>query len=360
MPLQIAKDAADLLVKINKPKNITPSLTFFGGEPTLCWDTIIVPLVEYIKEKNYDFEFDMTSNCILLDEEKVKYMKDNNIGLLFSIDGAKETQDYNRPCHDCKKSSFDILEKKLPMIVENFPNTTFRSTVIPATCDHLYENILFAEEHGFKNCFACPNDFEEWTPEKRQILFSEVRKFTLHYIDAYKNNRDVIHFSPLEEKYQKIMRINSNARNNEIDKKTDQHCGLGVNWCAVNYEGKLFGCQELPSYGDDDDNLFYLGDIYKGINIKRQQNLIDQYLNNDVVCENKNRCKNCLLASICQNDCCPANAYLKNKNVYTASDIRCDWDQHLLNEAIFAMTVLGNNNNRKFISHFKNSIGWEE
>ena len=29
-------------------------------------------------------------------------MKENNIGLLFSIDGDKETQDFNRPFHSGK------------------------------------------------------------------------------------------------------------------------------------------------------------------------------------------------------------------------------------------------------------------
>ena len=50
--LQVAKDAATWLynnAKIAsqiKEKEIIPTIGFFGGEPTLMWDSIIVPLIE--------------------------------------------------------------------------------------------------------------------------------------------------------------------------------------------------------------------------------------------------------------------------------------------------------------------------
>lgn len=67
----------------------------------------------------------MTTNGILLNEERVKFCYDNNIKLLLSIDGIKEVQDYNRPCRDTNLSSFDLVEKNIPIILKYFPNTTF-------------------------------------------------------------------------------------------------------------------------------------------------------------------------------------------------------------------------------------------
>ena len=46
-------------------------------------------------------------------------MKQYNIGLLFSIDGDKETQDYNRPLKTIE-SSFDTLEDRITKIIKSF------------------------------------------------------------------------------------------------------------------------------------------------------------------------------------------------------------------------------------------------
>ena len=49
MTLQTAKDAADFLAG-----NGQASINFFGGEPMLMWDEIIVPLTLYVHEKYGD------------------------------------------------------------------------------------------------------------------------------------------------------------------------------------------------------------------------------------------------------------------------------------------------------------------
>jgi uncharacterized protein len=103
MTLKVAKDTAKWLyenAKIAsaiKEKEIIPTIGFFGGEPTLMWDSIVVPLVLWVKEQNWKFNFGITSNCMLMTPDKVDFLCEHNIGLLLSMDGAKTTQDYNRP-----------------------------------------------------------------------------------------------------------------------------------------------------------------------------------------------------------------------------------------------------------------------
>ena len=74
---QVAKDAADWIIKNSELTGEVGSIGFFGGEPLLEWDTIIVPLTKYIKDERglKDFELGVTTNCLLLDEEKLKFMK---------------------------------------------------------------------------------------------------------------------------------------------------------------------------------------------------------------------------------------------------------------------------------------------
>ena len=120
MPLSIAKDGVRFLID-NLERQYAATgreekgrITFFGGEPTLCYDSIIVPLVEWVEE-NYPnrITFGMTSNMSLLNEERYIWLKEHGVSLHFSCDGDEETQNYNRPCRDASCKSFDLVNNSL-------------------------------------------------------------------------------------------------------------------------------------------------------------------------------------------------------------------------------------------------------
>ena len=138
-----------------------PSVGFFGGEPTLLWDQIIVPIVEWNKTQEYEFSYGITTNGTLLNEDRIKYLKENKINILLSMDGAQATQDINRPCRN-GQSSYELVSKNIPCLLENFPNTMFRSTISPATANRTFENIAFAGDCRFTRIFSIINVFEEW------------------------------------------------------------------------------------------------------------------------------------------------------------------------------------------------------
>ena len=81
-------------------------------------------------EEKYPNEIDLgiTTNGTLLNREKIDFLYNHNIHPLLSIDGAKETQDINRPCQN-GESSFDKIIEIIPYLLEKFPKTTFRSTI---------------------------------------------------------------------------------------------------------------------------------------------------------------------------------------------------------------------------------------
>ncbi|MGN1326575.1 MAG: hypothetical protein ACI4VQ_00590 [Clostridia bacterium] len=62
------------------------SVNFFGGEPLLCFDSLIKPLVEKYKDI---VSFGITTNGVLLDEDIVDFFYENNIQLLLSFDGIE-------------------------------------------------------------------------------------------------------------------------------------------------------------------------------------------------------------------------------------------------------------------------------
>ena len=71
MSLNVAKDILDF-VKTGGGKS--SGFTFFGGEPMLEFESIMVPLVEYSEQSPIPTRFAMTTNGTLLDEDRLAWL----------------------------------------------------------------------------------------------------------------------------------------------------------------------------------------------------------------------------------------------------------------------------------------------
>ena len=184
MNLDVAKAGVEFLIKnLETKRKLAPKddlekihITFFGGEPTLLFNEIIKPTVAYAEEKYPNMaQFSITTNGTLLNPEMIDFFKNHSIWPLLSIDGDKAVQDFNRPCRN-GESSFDLVQKNIPNLLQAFPSITFRSTIYQPTCDQLFNSYIFAVENGFRNIFLCPNARETWTEEHISILQNEIHK----------------------------------------------------------------------------------------------------------------------------------------------------------------------------------------
>lgn len=348
MTYETAKTAAEFLIKNAEETNVTPSINFFGGEPMLMWDSIIVPLTTWIRDEyKKPFSLGITTNGTLLTEERIEFLKKNGINLLFSIDGGKETQDYNRP-YSNGEGSFDSLKSIIPSIVENFKNVTFRMTVIPPTCHNLFNDIKFAADSGFKNFFAIPNVFEEWNDEAKTAAENEIRKYGDYYIDCMRNGNNPIYFSTFEMAFTDIKMINNailtKQFRNTPKSKSNGKCGLGSGvFASIHPNGNLYGCQEMTS-NEGEESIFYIGNIFTGVDDKRRYALMELYDTETITGE---KCNECKYNRICDGGCV-ANNYLVTGNLAHLPEVFCWWRRLILDEAIRVMQILGTENNEMF------------
>lgn len=353
MELQTAKDAADFLADNAKECGQTPSINFFGGEPMLMWDSIIVPLTEYIRGKYGDgYALSMTSNCTLIDRDRAEFMRRNYIGLLFSMDGDRESQERNRPMRN-GESSFDVLMEKIPVILEYFPDVMFRSTVTQDTAHNLYRDICFAEQLGFQEFFTIPNCFEDW--HDTSILKTEMRSYSDHYIHTFLSGKKPIIFSQLEKYFKKILLYNSAVRKEESRTssmcKACGKCGLGsTRYAGININGDITACQEFFSRCD---GYFTIGNIYTGVLDERRVELSEQYDAEPVVGDH---CDTCTLNRICDGGCV-ANNYILSGNIHAMPHICCEWNRILFEEAVYIMTQLGNASCELFLERWRRAVG---
>ena len=348
MDLDTAIAVAKFVINNAEEEGVVPGINFFGGEPMLMWDSIIVPVVNWVNaEYGKPFAFGITTNGTLLNEERLEFMRVNNFHLLFSIDGGKETQDYNRPYAD-GRGSFDKIEAIIPTIIKKFPNTTFRMTLIPETCGNLFNDIMYAESMGFKNFFSIPNVLQPWDDKSREILKNEFRKYGDYYIDRMRNNIRPISFSKFERTFNDIKVINRATKSNEYRTsqvcKACSKCGLSSSkYAGVHPNGNIYGCQEMTS-NVGEESIFYIGNIFTGVEYERRIALINEFDNTISVGDG---CDTCKYNRVCDGGCVSHN-HLVNNDINIVTPEQCKWNRVVLDEAIRVMQTLGSEGNEMF------------
>ena len=359
MTLETAKDGVKWLVKNAEWKKEhgywreqdRVGVTYFGGEPTLLWDEIIVPLTRWAFETYPDLiNFNITTNGTLLNEDRIKFLKAYNIRPLLSIDGAPRTQDYNRPCRDKNLKSSDLQYKNIPYLLKYFPDITFRSTIDENTVQYTFENYIFAQYMGFKNIYMMPNGRTRWKEENLKILEEQFKEIYLYIIDFFEQNKfPPISFDPINRSFKQVKNHNYYILQN-IDTKKEKNnverCGLGTVGCSIGYDGTIYGCQEQDSKGSE--SKFYLGNIYTGIDTVKHYDFLNEYFNAVPGCgDEPSYCDNCPMSNICGELHCPSTDYDLFKDFGKDSYTHCFWLRSMFMLAITTLKYLENNSTFK-------------
>jgi uncharacterized protein len=337
MTYQIALDATEFLARNAAKRNEIPSINYFGGEPLLKWEEIIVPLTRYIRNKyGNNFELSMTTNGVLLDEAKLEFMKQNNIGFMVSIDGDRKTQELNRPCKN-GASSFDILASRIPMFLRYNPGMTFRATVDHDNVAEYFSNHKFAMDNGYNNSFFIVNVFSKWSEEEKAELKRQIHKTAEYYLELIMQGKNVT-FNPFNTMFNKIKAIEEAEKNKSYRTVGEGllafgRCGLGASkFASVGTDGKLYSCQEM-SDNDDSGKDFIIGDIYNGTDNEKRMNIINKFNPKLVHSTEGTECIRCPFNNICDG-ACTINNYFANGDLNIMPSILCFYYQCLYKEAL--------------------------
>ena len=99
LPPPLAHRAIDLLMGSERPKL---ELQLFGGEPTSRWD-LVTDVVTYAEghpaRGGRELHFVLTTNGVSLDGERVAWLADHPVTVLFSLDGDATAHRRYRPVH---------------------------------------------------------------------------------------------------------------------------------------------------------------------------------------------------------------------------------------------------------------------
>lgn len=351
MNLQTAKDVVSFL-QLSQDKSL--GFTFFGGEPMLEWENIIVPLVEWAEQTSpIPIRFNMTTNGTLLTSERLDYLLKHKIQFMISMDGDRETQERGRPMRN-GESSFDRLMSILPELLEKKPQQVFRVTLTPKLCRNLSHDILFFEKIGCKNLGILPNVFEYWTESEKETLLTELAEYESYLIDAFRSGGAPLIFTDYRNAFYQIIlanRFKNKPRRIYGACKKEAQCGMGIRGSvSIDVHGDIYACHHISPLTHG--SIFYLGDIYRGIDESRVQNLIGMY---DLQKVGTLECRDCSLDNIC-NGGCKSNNYQINGDLHIVPDMYCFWARACADSAYRVANVLGKEENPGFIRAFQNAV----
>ena len=179
MTWEVAKKAIDFFAKRTRD-SININIGFYGGEPLLEYK-LIQKCINHCNKIFADkmLSYSITTNGALLSVDIAKYLIDNNVSILVSLDGPKEIQDKSRKFSGDGSGTFqavfDNIEKIKHDAPEYYKKLKFHSVIDPSNDCSLVNNFFACET--FKN-----NNVET------SILQPSVGR-RLYYSDEYIHNR---------------------------------------------------------------------------------------------------------------------------------------------------------------------------
>lgn len=212
----------DKLLADNKLKKL--NLSFFGGEPLLYFDKVVVDIINHAKMqcKAFDAKLSIhfTTNAYLLTDNVLKQLEGLDVSFQITIDGGKQVHDSVRKTKGG--------EPTYARIVEHIHQTLSRGFSVGVRFNYTAKSI--------PSFIDVVKDFSHLQQEQKQLVnFTFQRVWQDNEGDASQVGQQVEH---IERAFEQAGLFVNNAKSYIVP-----YCYAdGVNTAVVNYNGDLFKC----------------------------------------------------------------------------------------------------------------------
>ena len=330
MSSEVGKKAIDYLLKYSYGrKNL--ELDFFGGEPTMNFDAV-KEVVAYARSKEQEygknFRFTITTNGVLLDDEKIDFINREMYNCVLSLDGRKEINDAIRPTVN-GKGSYDLIVPKYQKLVEarrkcadNRNQYYVRGTFTKKNLDFT-QDVLHLFDLGFDQVSVEPvvsPEYQDYaiTEEDLPRIFQEYEALAKTVLQLKKEGKkfNFFHFMiDLDQGPCAIKRLRG--------------CGCGNEYVAVTPEGDVYPCHQFVGMDD-----WKMGSVLdQSLDLEKK----DYFAKTNVY--TKEDCKNCWAKFYCSGGC-NANSLQYAGDVRKSHRISCELEKKRLECAIMIQAAM--------------------
>ena len=323
---EMGKKALDFLMK-NSGSRRNLEIDFFGGEPLMNFD-VVKQIVEYArsqeKEHGKNFRFTITTNGLLLTDDKIDFINREMSNVVLSIDGRKEVNDRLRVrvdgtgCYDKIVPAYQKLVANRSKDKDYYARGTFTKYNLDFTDD-----VLHMADLGFDQLSIEPVVSDEkldYSIKEADLpaVFQEYERLAKVLIDRKKQKKGInfFHFAiDLDQGPCAIKRLRG--------------CGCGNEYIAVTPQGDIFPCHQFV--GEDQ---WKMGNVLDGTFDTEKK----KYFAKANV-YSKEDCRNCWAKFYCSGGC-NANNWQYEGNVLKSHKIACDLEKKRLECAIMMKAAL--------------------
>lgn len=314
MSLEVGMKAIDhLIANSGNRKNL--EIDFFGGEPLMNFE-VVKKLVDYgrVQEKlfNKNIRFTITTNGLLLDDEKTEYINKTMVNVILSIDGRPEINDNMRKTVN-GSPTYDVIVKNYLNFIKK------REGLYYARGTFTRNNLDFSKdvEHlvnlGFSNVSVEPvvtdlNQSYALQDEDRDRIFEEYDRLTDIYMEKMNKGEafDFFHFNvDLEQGPCIVKRLSG--------------CGAGTEYLAISPEGDIYPCHQFVG-----NKEYRIGNLFDQEIVNNQK---EKFLNASLY--NKEECRNCWAKFYCSGGC-HANAINISGDINKPYKLGCELEKKRL------------------------------
>ena len=320
MDLETAKKAVDFLVESSKgKKNI--EIDFFGGEPLMNFD-VVKKTVEYTnrveKHSSKNFRLTMTTNALLLDEEKMNYINRHFDNVVLSLDGRIGTNDRMRKLHNGQGSYNRIIGSIKKMADKRRHMDYYVRGTYTAFNTDFCTDVLHMADMGIRNISVEPvvaAYHKEHSLDKTMLplLKSEYERLALEYVKRRSSGNPFTFFHFMIDLEQ-----------GPCVTKRLKGCGAGYEYIAVTPEGDIYPCHQFV--GQDG---FKLGNVEYGI---KSPEMVNSFKNSNIY--TKDKCTDCWAKFYCGGGC-DANSQAFNNSLNKPYELGCELEKKRIECAIW-------------------------
>ncbi len=325
MSFDVGKKALDFLIA-NSGNRRNLEVDFFGGEPLLNFE-VVKKLVEYgrkeEKKYNKNFRFTLTTNGVLLSEDKMDFINKNMDNVVLSIDGRKEINDKMRYFVN-SSGTYDVIVPKFKKFVDKREHKSYyvRGTFTSYNKD-FSKDVLHLRDLGFKSISLEPvigNKGEDYTFSNEDIdfLLNEYEKLAKEMLKARKTDKNFNFFH-----------FNIDLTQGPCLIKKLSGCGAGTEYVAITPFGDIYPCHQFVG-----DEKYKLGSVYEEHFNNR---LKDMFLGANIF--NKGKCQECFAKYYCSGGC-HANAITFNEDILEPYEVNCILERKRIELGIYIQAKL--------------------
>jgi uncharacterized protein len=333
MPAEVARRAVDF--GLREADRGFLLLSFFGGEPLLEVEHLeeIVGYAEDAAARAGKRLFlSVATNGTLLDDRRLRLLKERRFLVQVSLDGCAAAQDATRRYRNGRSSYGRIATHVSRLIAEGFSLRVI-AVIDPANAAYLGESFEHLMDLGVRYIHFSPNYAGTWDDTACEVFEQALRDLGDRYMARLRAGQDV-RLDPLNGKVVTHVARGYKERN---------LCQFGQKEMAVAPSGRIYPCDRLV--GEDNDPDVCIGDLEQGIDVPRR----------DAMVRAKNmpdpECAACELEPRCMHWCGCAN-YETTRDVARVSPVVCWFERCFIVEADRVANALYAEQDRTFLRRF--------